>query len=102
MLLELRDKRKARDPALVAMWGDETEVKGWGGSPQHTPGRCLPSNRDPGIQIVEFGGAQSNLLVLLPICSLNLQLHQLLLDPLHRFLLALHCPGVAKNKALNS
>lgn len=65
-------------------------------------GRHLPSNRDPRIQIVEFGGAQGDLLVLLPICSLNLQLHQLLLNPLHCFFLALHCPGVREEKIVNA
>lgn len=65
-------------------------------------GRHLPSDRDPRIQIVEFGGAQGDLLVLLPICSLNLQLHQLLLNPLHCFLLALHCPGVGEEKIVNA
>lgn len=101
MLLELGTKGRPETLPLL-LWGgqDRGEGVGWV-TPAH-PRQGLPSNRDPGIQIVEFGGAQSNLLVLLPICSLNLQLHQLLLDPLHCFLLALHSPGVAKNKALNS
>lgn len=101
MLLELGIKGRPENLPLLLRGGTRGEGMDHPSTPQHTPGRCLPSNRDPGIQIVEFGGAQSNLLVLLPICSLNLQLHQLLLDPLHCFLLALHCPGVAKNKALN-
>lgn len=50
----------------------------------------IPCNRDAWIQIVELWGAQCNLLVLLSVCGLHLQLHQLLLYPLDSFTLHIH------------
>lgn len=52
----------------------------------------LPCDRDTRIQVVELGGAESDLLVLLPVGGLDLELHQLLLYPLHGFTLHLHSP----------
>lgn len=51
-----------------------------------------PCHRDAWVQVVELGGAQSDLLVLLSVCGLHLQLHQLLLYPLDRLTLHLHRP----------
>lgn len=56
----------------------------------------LPGNRNSRIQVIKFGGSQGNLLVLLSVCSLNLQLHQLLLNPLYGFLLTFHSPANRK------
>lgn len=52
-----------------------------------------PGHRDARVQIVELGGAEGNLLVLLAVSGLHLQLHQLLLHPLNRLLLGLHGPA---------
>ena len=49
-----------------------------------------PGYRDPWVQIVEFGGTQGNLLVLLTVRRLHLQLHQLFLYPLHCLFLGLY------------
>lgn len=54
---------------------------------------ALPGHRDAGVQIVELGSSKGNLLVLLTVCCLNLQLHQLLFYPLNGFLLRLHGPN---------
>lgn len=49
--------------------------------PGHTPSRWpqayTPGNADPGVQIVELGGAQRHLLVLLLFCGLHAQSGQL-------------------------
>lgn len=52
-----------------------------------------PGHGDARVQIVELGGAEGNLLVLLAVSGLHLQLHQLLLHPLNRLLLGLHGPA---------
>ena len=54
---------------------------------------CLPSHGDPWVQIIEFRGSQSNLFILLSVCGLNFELHQLFLQPLDSFLLWLYNPG---------
>lgn len=59
-----------------------------------------PGYRDAWVQVVELGGPQSDLLVLLAVSGLNLQLHQLLLHPLKRFLLGLHGSALPKESTL--
>lgn len=59
-----------------------------------------PSYWDTWVQVVELGGTQGDLLVLLTVGGLYLQLHQLLLDPLHGFLLGLQGPGLPKPSTL--
>ncbi len=51
-----------------------------------------PGHTDAWIQVVEFGGAQGDLFVLLSVCSLNLHIQQLFFTPLHSFLLLFHNP----------
>lgn len=55
--------------------------------------RLSPCHGDAGVQVVELGSAQGDLLVLLAVGRLHLQLHQLIVYPLNRFLLGLHSPA---------
>lgn len=52
----------------------------------------LPGHTNARVQIIELGGAQSNLFVLFSVSRLNLQLQQLLLTSLHRHLFSHHQP----------
>lgn len=55
--------------------------------------RLSPCHGDAGVQVVELGRAQGDLLVLLAVGRLHLQLHQLIFYPLNRLLLGLHGPA---------
>lgn len=44
------------------------------------PQAYTPCNADPGVQVVELGGAQGHLLILLLVCGLHAQSSQLLLQ----------------------
>lgn len=62
------------------------------GKPERGGEIFVPCHGDTRVQIVELGGAEGDLLVLLAVSGLHLQLHQLLLDPLNRLLLRLNSP----------
>lgn len=69
-------------------------------APTDGGGFFVPGHGDARVQIVELGGAEGNLLVLLAVSGLHLQLHQLLLHPLDRLLLGLHGPARREQAAL--
>ncbi|PWA33052.1 hypothetical protein CCH79_00013001 [Gambusia affinis] len=65
---------------------------------QNRVGFCSPGHADPRVQVVELGGTEGDLLVLLSVRRLELHLQQLVLTALHRRRLPVHHAGAKQDK----
>lgn len=61
-----------------------------------------PGHADAWVQVVQLGGTQGDLFVLLPVSRLHLHLQQLLLTALHRRFLPLHLSVCSENLSKRS